>query len=78
MSNGPFIFCLGAGHLGEDEGVAPEKRRDVAVFLPLSVSIDEEVGLVAKAEHGEDAVNMLEEHCSAHKDNVYWMVMAAN
>jgi hypothetical protein len=31
-----------------------------------------------EAEHGEDAPNMLEEHCSAHKDNVYWMVMSTN
>jgi hypothetical protein len=31
-----------------------------------------------QAEHGEDAASMLEEHCSAHKDNIYWMVMSTN
>ena len=31
-----------------------------------------------EAEHGTESANMLEEHCSAHKDNVYWMVMSAN
>lgn len=31
-----------------------------------------------QAEHGEDAPNMIQEHCSAHKDNIYWMVMATN
>ena len=31
-----------------------------------------------QAEHGEAAPSMLEEHCSAHKDNIYWMMMSAN
>lgn len=31
-----------------------------------------------QAEHGAEATNMLEEHCSAHKDNIYWMVMSTN
>jgi hypothetical protein len=31
-----------------------------------------------QAEHGEDAPNMLQEHCSAHKDNIYYMVMSTN
>jgi len=31
-----------------------------------------------EAEHGEDAPNMLEEHCSAHKDNIYYRVMSTN
>lgn len=30
------------------------------------------------AEHGEDAPNMVEEYCSAHKDNIYYMVMSTN
>jgi hypothetical protein len=31
-----------------------------------------------QAEHGDEAANMLEEHCSTHKDNIYWMVMSTN
>ncbi len=27
------------------------------------------------AAHGEDARNPIQEHCSAHKDNIYWVVM---
>lgn len=31
-----------------------------------------------ESEHGAEAANLLEEHCSAHKDNVYWITTSTN
>lgn len=31
-----------------------------------------------QSEHGAEAANLLEEHCRAHKDNVYWITMSTN
>lgn len=31
-----------------------------------------------QSEHGAEAATMLEEHCTAHKDNIYWITMSTN
>lgn len=46
--------------------------------LPALLSALEAFGERYEAEHGSESRDMLDEHCSAHKDNIYWMVMAAN
>ena len=46
--------------------------------LPALLTALSTFGERFEAEQGEDAQSLVEEHCSAHKDNIYTVVMATN
>ena len=49
-----------------------------AADLPTLLDALAEGAARFQATHGEDAASPLEEHCSAHKDNIYTMMMVTN
>ena len=49
-----------------------------AADLPSLLDALEAFGERFEAAHGEEAADLLEQHCSAHKDNIYAMTMVTN
>jgi len=49
-----------------------------AADVPSLLDALEAFGERFQAAHGEDAPALIEQHCSAHKDNIYTMMMVTN